>query len=260
MEVEGHLEKIKILQSTLDMYSSKSDDCDNIINKLENKIVEMKNDNLTLTNKYRALHDEMEINNKNVRKNFILETTIKNLTEENEKLAAEIKYYKENEDLKIKYRQLEVKLKETNERFEQTKIELENLKLENAKITNENFEKYTEITNLTNELKIKSHKIEELTNEKANLKKNLDALASRLKETEHSIKSKSSLYETQINNLKKEIEKLIKENAEMKKDVSDSKEELKVNNYIISKCRNINNIRTLQKHRRSSFQRKTFPY
>jgi chromosome segregation ATPase len=86
-KTEGLNEKIKILQNTLDSYSNRTNEGEIVIAKLNQAISELKNDNSNLMNKYHTLLDEMEINNKNVKKNFALELTIKELTEENQKLS-----------------------------------------------------------------------------------------------------------------------------------------------------------------------------
>jgi chromosome segregation ATPase len=91
MDTEGLNEKIKILQQSLDMYSNKSNESDNIVLRLENQIQELRNDNINMTTKYKTMLDEIEINNKNIKKNFTLEKTIQDLTEENEQLHVTIK-------------------------------------------------------------------------------------------------------------------------------------------------------------------------
>jgi hypothetical protein len=91
MDTEGLNEKIKILQQSLDMYSNKSNQSDNIVLRLENQLQELRNDNISMATKYKTMLDEIEINNKNIKKNFTLEKTIQDLTEENEKLHETIK-------------------------------------------------------------------------------------------------------------------------------------------------------------------------
>ena len=84
-KTEGLSEKIKILQNTLETYSNKSNEKETKINSLNHQLSEMKNEYSILKTKYTSLQDEMEIYNKNVKKNFSLEVTVKELAKENEK-------------------------------------------------------------------------------------------------------------------------------------------------------------------------------
>src|SRR5690606_19105653 len=98
--------------------------------------------NINMAMKYKTMQDEMEINNKNVKKNFVLEKTIQDLAEENERLCAQIKTLQNAEDFKSKYNQSEAKLKEAKEQYNQLNKTYNELKTLNAKLSTENFEKF----------------------------------------------------------------------------------------------------------------------
>jgi chromosome segregation protein len=226
-KTEGLNEKIKILQNSLNSYSNKSNETEMTIQKLNQTNNELKNDYSNLMNKYHTLLDEMEIYNKNVKKNFSLEVNIKELTEENEKLAEMIKTLQNSEDFKIKFLLAQSELKEVNEKYNLLNNSYNDIKLEHEKLSNENFEKFGAINKMQNEIKIKNHKIEELDKENKNLKKQIEELENKLKESDYSVKAKKNFYDTQIKELKKEIDKLIKTNETLKKEHSDAIEELK---------------------------------
>jgi hypothetical protein len=80
---------------------------------------------------------------------------------------------------------------------------------------------------LEKELKIRNHKIEEIEKENKISLKNLSELENKFKEADFSVRSKKSFYENQIRELKKEIDKLLKNNESLKKDQSDLSEQLK---------------------------------
>lgn len=224
---EGQLEKIKILQNTIDSYTSKTNESETTIQKLNNTIAELKNDYSNLMNKYHTLLDEMEISNKNVKKNFTLELNVKLLTEENEKLSATIKHLQNIEDYKVKYLQVQSELKEMNEKYSDLNNSHIKFKADNEKLSNENFEKFNIINNLEKELKIRNHKIEELDKELKKNSKNISEMESKLKEAEHIVKTKKSHYENQQKELKKEMDKLVKTNETYKKEIFDATEQLK---------------------------------
>lgn len=226
-KVEGLNEKIKILQSTLDSYSNKSNETDFVISKMNQTITDLKNENSNLMNKYHTLLDEMEINNKNVKKNFTLEVTIKQLTEENEKLAEDLKKLQNSEDFKIKFLQAQSELKEMKEKYELLNNSHISAKNDNEKLSSENFEKFNIINNLENEGKIKNHKIEEMDKDIKNLKKQIGEYENKLKESDHALKTKKTFYENQMKELKKEVDRLVKSNEQLKKESADAAEQLK---------------------------------
>jgi hypothetical protein len=113
---EGLHEKIKILQNTIHSFSHKTNEKDLIVQKLNQELLEIKIENSNLINKLNTLQDELEINNKNVKKNFSLECTIKDLTEENENLFKTLKSFQNSKDYKMKYQAIQSELKETIEK------------------------------------------------------------------------------------------------------------------------------------------------
>jgi chromosome segregation ATPase len=227
MEKEGLIEKIKILQNSLDDYSSKANDRDQIILKQEAIISELKNDCTNYKNKYLQLQDEMEINNKNIKKNFSLEKRIQDLTEENEDLAKKIKNLENSEDLKLKCQTLENNLQELNKRYELLNNSFLELKMENAKLLKDNIEKSEKINTMSHENKIKQHKFEEIENEIKSLKQEINSLNLKLKDKENAIKVKDSFHATNTTTLKKEIDKLVKTNENLKKENLENTEKLK---------------------------------
>lgn len=73
--------------------------------------------------------------------------------------------------------------------------------------------------------------MEEFETEKKNLQKIISILENRIKELELNLVSSQSVFERQNKELKKEIDKVFKLNENLKKEVVDSEEKLKVINY-----------------------------
>jgi len=73
--------------------------------------------------------------------------------------------------------------------------------------------------------------LEEFETEKKNLQKIISILENRIKELELNLVSSQSVFERQNKELKKEIDKVFKLNENLKKEVVDSEEKLKVINY-----------------------------
>jgi len=73
--------------------------------------------------------------------------------------------------------------------------------------------------------------LEEFETEKKNLQKIISILENRIKELELNLVSSQSAFKRQNKELKKEIDKVFKLNENLKKEVVDSEEKLKVINY-----------------------------
>ena len=73
--------------------------------------------------------------------------------------------------------------------------------------------------------------MEEFETEKKNLQKIISILENRIKELELNLVSSQSAFKRQNKELKKEIDKVFKLNENLKKEVVDSEEKLKVINY-----------------------------
>jgi chromosome segregation ATPase len=227
-ENEGLYEKIKILQNTLDVYSNKSNQSEELAQKLEKQIEDFKIENSDLKAKINDLVYEMEINYKNVKNNFVLEKNIKDLTEENEKLDQKIIEFQGAEDYKLKYMQVENYAKEIEEKLNFAKNTIESLNNENKKLSNENFEKFQKINSLEGELKIKTHKIDEIEKEKNKLKKSFEDADAKIKNFEYMIKTINSNNENQIREFKKEIDKLVKASELQKNEINQYKTQIEV--------------------------------
>jgi hypothetical protein len=248
MEKEGLVEKIRILQNTLDESAKSSNSRDFLIEKMDQSISNLRNDHSGLLTKYNQMCDEMEIYKKNAIKIFLLEKTVQELTKENEKLSEQIKNLSNCEDYKIKYMHVVREIKELTERNNILNGSNHEMKTENEKLSNENFEKFESINILQGELKVKSHKIEELENENKIHKKQLDDLTHRLKEAEYNVKNGKVLYESQLKELKKDIDKLVKVNETVKT------ENVKLNEQL----GNIQHYTSLAKASKESLTKKDF--
>lgn len=227
-ENEGLYQKIKILQNTLDLYSNKSNQVEEQVQKLENQNEDLKVENSDLKGKINDLVYEMEINYKNVKNNFVLEKNIKDLTEENEKLNLKIIELQGAEDFKLKHMQVENYAKEIEEKLNIARSGIENLNSENKKLSNENFEKFQKINALEGELKIKTHKIDELEKEKNKLKKSFEDADAKIKNLEYMIKTINVNNENLIKEFKKEIDKLVKVTEQQKIEINEYKTQIEV--------------------------------
>jgi chromosome segregation ATPase len=243
-ENEGLYEKIKILQNTLDKYSQKTKENDENKTKLEEEISQLKLELSDVKGKHDNIVYEMEINYKNMKNNFILEKTIKDLTEENDKLIKQIKNLQSHEDFKIKFLQMEKYAKEIEEKLSLNKSIIDNLSNENKKLSSENFEKFQKINSLEGEIKIKLHKIEEYEKDSIICKRKIEELETKTKNFEYMIKTINVNNENQIKELKKEIDKLVKINDINKKDIISYKTQIEVINkkYFLNFFQNFFNL------------------
>ena len=82
---------------------------------------------------------------------------------------------------------------------------------------------------LENDIKIKSHRIEEKDAELIKLKNLNSEVNYKLVIAQNEIKANKLSFESQKVELQKEIEKLLKNNENLKKENDESKEQLKVN-------------------------------
>jgi hypothetical protein len=135
--------------------------------------------------------------------------------------------------MEFKYSDLEKQYTHLNSLYNEMKIE-------NAKLSKDIFDKIDYINSITQENKIKTHKLEELERGANISNKLINELEHKLKESEGSVKTKKALYENQVKEMKKEFDKLVKTNETLKKDKDTFKkeneallDELKVN-YIKS--------------------------
>ncbi len=222
-ENEGLYQKIKILQTTLDLYSNKSNQSEEKVQKLEQQIEDLKVENSDLKAKINDLVYEMEINYKNVKNNFVLEKNIKDLMEENEKLNNKIIEFQGAEDFKLKHMQVENYAKEIEEKLNIAKRTIESLNNENKKFSGENFEKFQKINSIEADIKMKTHKIDELEKERNKLKKSFEDADSKTKNLEYMIKTINVNNENQIKEFKKEIDKLFKINEQQKNEIIEYK-------------------------------------
>jgi len=227
-ENEGLYQKIKILQTTLDLYSNKSNQSEEKVQKLEQQIEDLKVENSDLKAKINDLVYEMEINYKNVKNNFVLEKNIKDLMEENEKLNNKIIEFQGAEDFKLKHMQVENYAKEIEEKLNIAKRTIESLNNENKKFSGENFEKFQKINSIEADIKMKTHKIDELEKERNKLKKSFEDADSKTKNLEYMIKTINVNNENQIKEFKKEIDKLFKINEQQKNEIIEYKMQIDV--------------------------------
>ena len=124
-------------------------------------------------------------------------------------------------------------------------------------MSNENFNKFDIINSLQNDLKLKNHKFEEVKKENEKYLKTINLLENQIMEGEYNIKSKKAFYENQTKELKKELDKLVKNHETLKKDYELCKDNLKVYIFII---RNIKNILIMLKLVKKYYLRKIFQF
>lgn len=97
----------------------------------------------------------------------------------------------------------------------------EDLKVENKKLSNENFDKFEKLNSIQKDNKLKSNTIDSFKNELKQLTKSKEDIAAKYTELEKTASINKMYYESQLNNLKKQIEQKAKENNDYKKDIVD---------------------------------------
>lgn len=93
------------------------------------------------------------------------------------------------------------------------------LKAENKKLSNENFEKFEKLNSFQKDIKLKSNTIDQIRNEMKQITKSKEDTENKLKEIEKNASISKMYYENQLNNLKKHIDEMTKENNDYKKDI-----------------------------------------
>lgn len=93
------------------------------------------------------------------------------------------------------------------------------LKAENKKLSNENFEKFEKLNSFQKDIKLKSNTLDQIRNEMKQITKSKEDTENKLKEIEKNASISKMYYENQLNNLKKQIDEMTKENNDYKKDI-----------------------------------------
>ena len=244
IQKEGLLQKIEILQNSLENFSKKEKEIENLNKEISNQKINYD----LLKSEYEKLKEVCEINQKNLKKFFNMEKSNQILTEENEKLHEEIKKLNDKEDFKSKFEEIEIKNKIYKNEIENFEIENKKLKKinENNEISINNFK--ISLTNAENEIKLKNYKIENLSKKIFELNTNNNNLLNKIKEIEFNQSSNSKTITIKNKELKNEFDKIYKSNEKYKNENILLKTELK-------KFQNYTNV---QKVSKENFTKKDF--
>ena len=186
-------------------------------NSLEHKLNELQSDYDLLKSKYDAIQDEISMCKKNLKKYYIMEKQITQLTEENEKLSIKIKEINSEVNYKLKFEeisQINEKIdieNKINKQNYKTKQELESLKIE----LEQTKEKLNEIEN---DKKLKNYQLEEKIKENIKIINEKEEIMTKIKDVEYNLKTNNTMIENQNKEFKKEIDKLHQENNILKKE------------------------------------------
>lgn len=215
-------QKVTILQNTLEETSKQQNERD----KLKQEIVNKESDYILLQSKYLSLNSEIEIYKKSLKKNFNMEKEIKQLTDENEKLCYQLKLAGTTNDYREKCIQMEKEIKDLNETNKFLQKTIDELKLSNQTYKEQNEEQFRFITQMQNELKLKTYQVNEKINDINKHKKEKNEIDCKLKEMEYKNKVNKMLNESKNKELLKEVDKLVKTNELFKKENTDLNEKL----------------------------------
>lgn len=222
MQNEGLNQKVKFLQNTLEESSKQQNEKD----KLKQEIANKESDYIVLQSKYLSLNSEIEIYKKSLKKNFNMEKEIKELTDENEKLSYQLKLDGSNNDYREKCNQMEKEIKDLNEANDLLQKTVIELRSSNQDFKEQNEEKFKIISQMQNELKLKTYQYNEKVNEIGKYQKEKTEINSKLMEFEYKNKVGKMLNESKSKELIKELDKLVKTNELLKKENNDLKEKL----------------------------------
>ena len=140
----------------------------------------------------------------------------------------------ENQQIKIKYNELENKYRCCNNdniqlsiKIKEDEVKLSKLENENKKIKKENFEKFETLNELQREAKLKERSIDDLTQKITKFSTLNAELEKKNKQLTTEVSSKKIYYENQINTLKKQIEQLSNSNYTLTKENNEIQNQLK---------------------------------
>ena len=147
-----------------------------------------------------------------------METTNKQLTDENERLSLKIRELSSDVNYKMKFEEIsqlnekiDIENKNLNKQNNKSKQEVESLKNELKQVK----EKLNEIEN---EKKLKNYQLEEKIKENIKIINEKEEIMSRIKDVEYNLKTNRSMIENQNREFKKELDKLHQENSILKKE------------------------------------------
>ena len=207
-------QKFAVLEKSL---SKSTNDLKNK-NSLEQKYNELHTDYDLLKSKYDAIQDEISMCKKNLKKYYIMEKQITQLTEENEKLSLKIKEINSEVNYKLKFEEIsqinekiDVENKNLNKQYYKSKQELESLKIE----LEQTKEKLNEVEN---DKKLKNYQLEEKIKENIKIINEKEEIMTKIKDVEYNLKTNNTMIENQNKEFKKEIDKLHQENNILKKE------------------------------------------
>ena len=140
----------------------------------------------------------------------------------------------ENQQIKIKYNELENKYRCCNNdniqlsiKIKEDEVKLSKFENENKKIKKENFEKFETLNELQREAKLKERSIDDLTQKITKFSTLNAELEKKNKQLTTEVSSKKIYYENQINTLKKQIEQLSNSNYTLTKENNEIQNQLK---------------------------------
>ena len=140
----------------------------------------------------------------------------------------------ENQQIKIKYKELENKCRCCNNdniqlriKIKEDEVKLSKFENENKKIKKENFEKFETLNELQREAKLKERSIDDLTQKITKFSTLNAELEKKNKQLTTEVSSKKIYYENQINTLKKQIEQLSNSNYTLTKENNEIQNQLK---------------------------------
>ena len=140
----------------------------------------------------------------------------------------------ENQQIKIKYNELENKYRCCNNdniqlsiKIKEDEVKLSKFENENKKIKKENFEKFETLNELQREAKLKERSIDDLTQKITKFSTLNVELEKKNKQLTTEVSSKKIYYENQINTLKKQIEQLSNSNYTLTKENNEIQNQLK---------------------------------
>lgn len=220
-------ERLQILQESYDKEKIKSTSLSSNLTLLESQLSDLQSTHSNLTSKYNGLLDELEINNKNVKKNFTLEKQVKELTEERSKLKKQLEEKEDVDALKSRISKLEGELNDKKEMISGLNEKVVSSEVELNKLKSENFNKFNRINTLENDLKIRNYKIEELKKEKDETESLVKQLKASLEESEMVSKSVKGSSDQKVRDLKNEIDKLLKLNDKLRSEAKELSDRLK---------------------------------
>ena len=187
-------------------------------NSLEQKLTDLQSDYDLLKSKYVAKQDEISMCKINLKKYYIMETEISQLTEENKKLTTRIKELSSDVDYKLKYEEIS----QINEKID---VENKNLSKQNYKfkrelelMKSELEQTKKKLNEVENEKKLKNYQLEEKIKENIKIINEKEQIMTRIKDVEYNLQNNKTIIENQNIEFKKEMDKMFQENNILKKE------------------------------------------